>query len=127
MKVYLCGPINGCTDAEANDWREAVKVHFPDAINPMRRDYRGEEDESVNEITDLDELDLRRCDVVVRNYTKPSDGSSFEQCIARRELGIPVVVWAAPGANISPWVRRYATCIVYSLEALIAKLKEIAA
>ena len=23
--VYLCGPINGCTDSECRDWREYVK------------------------------------------------------------------------------------------------------
>lgn len=43
MKVYLAGPINGCTDAEAKNWREELKTHFPNAIDPMKRDYRGVE------------------------------------------------------------------------------------
>ena len=41
IKVYLCGPINGCTDTEAKNWREAVKEHFPASVDPMKRDYRG--------------------------------------------------------------------------------------
>jgi len=30
MKVYLCGPINGCTDEECKNWRETVKAQLPD-------------------------------------------------------------------------------------------------
>jgi hypothetical protein len=43
MKVYLCGPINGCTDSECIDWRAAAKKRLSDTIDPMRRDYRGRE------------------------------------------------------------------------------------
>ena len=28
MTVYLAGPINGCTDAEALDWRAEAAAHF---------------------------------------------------------------------------------------------------
>lgn len=31
--VYLCGPINGCTDAECNDWRSYAKAHLPDTLD----------------------------------------------------------------------------------------------
>lgn len=51
--VYLCDPINGCTDDEATTWREKAKGLLqskdPSAMNnymcvdPMRRDYRGRE------------------------------------------------------------------------------------
>lgn len=65
-KIYLCGPIAGCSDAEAHDWRDWVKKQVetqygPDdpghpnqskwkmitkegwanCLDPMRRDYRG--------------------------------------------------------------------------------------
>lgn len=46
MKIYLCGPINGCTDDECNDWRSAIKhdwwveQYCHRTIDPMRRDYR---------------------------------------------------------------------------------------
>ena len=35
MKVYLGGPINGCTDEEASGWREAVKVIQEDALRRL--------------------------------------------------------------------------------------------
>lgn len=65
MKVYLCGPINGCTDAEAKDWREIAKGAFPGAIDPMVRDYRGKEAVAYREIVDLDKRDVREADVIL--------------------------------------------------------------
>lgn len=76
MKIYLCGPINGCTDEECKDWREAAKKRFPETIDPMRRDYRGRETECVNEIVELDKLDVNDCDVMLVNNPKPSVGTS---------------------------------------------------
>ena len=55
MKVYLCGPIAGCTDEECMDWRENAKTILHNAnistLDPMRRDYRGTKDiVSANEL-----------------------------------------------------------------------------
>lgn len=123
-KPYLCGPINGCTDSEANDWRDLLIEHFPSAINPMVRDYRGKEVESYREIVDLDKRDVRECDVVVVNYVKPSVGTSMEVFYAW-EIGKPVIVWCAEGTVISPWLRYHSTCIVHSVEDLIAAVQRM--
>ena len=40
MVVYLCGPIQDCTDSECKDWRIAATAKFPHSLDPMRRDYR---------------------------------------------------------------------------------------
>jgi len=125
MRVYLCGPINGCTDEECNDWREEITKSFPDAINPMIRDYRGKEAESYREIVDLDKRDVRNADCILVNYSKPSVGTSMEVFYAW-SLGIPVIVWRAPGASISPWLRYHSTALTHSLSDAIAKLEEIA-
>lgn len=125
MKPYLCGPINGCTDAEANNWRDAVTEVFPESINPMKRDYRGKELTNYREIVDLDKRDIRGAEVMLVNYDKPSVGTSMEIFYAW-QLGIPVVVWADKETRMSPWMLYHSTAIVHSLAEVVAKLKEIA-
>ena len=105
---YLCGPINGCTDAECVTWRKHVKKTFPRAIDPMRRDYRGRTDECYREIVDLDKQDVRRCDVVLVNYVKPSVGTSMEMFYAWT-IGKPVVLWRLQGVSVSPWLLYHST------------------
>ena len=51
--LYLCGGINGLSDSDCTDWREFCKKqleHTHKILDPMRRDYRGREDQCVNEI-----------------------------------------------------------------------------
>lgn len=112
--IYLCGPINGCTDEECNDWRSLVKQLWGDrCLDPMVRDYRGKEAESYREIVELDKLDIRRADIVMVSYSKPSVGTSMEVFYAWT-LGKPVVVVCSPDATISPWLRYHATALVHS-------------
>jgi nucleoside 2-deoxyribosyltransferase len=122
MKVYLCGPINGCTDAEAKDWREYVKSQLADTLDPMRRDYRGREDQCVNDIVELDKIDVTNSDVLLVNYDKPSVGTSMEVLYAF-ERGKLVVVVAKPDASISPWLRYHSHKIAHSFAEAIAFIK----
>lgn len=117
--IYLCGPINGCTDEECKDWREMVKAQWSGAtLDPMRRDYRGKEDESVNEIVELDKIDVMNSDVILVNYDKPSVGTSMEILYAF-ERGKLVVVVAAEGARISPWLRYHSHAILPTFAAAL--------
>lgn len=122
--IYLCGPINGCTDAECKDWREFVKSKWSGkTLDPMRRDYRGREDESVNEIVTLDKVDIANSDVILVNYDKPSVGTSMEIYIAFETQKLVVVV-AANSARISPWMRYHSHAIVDSFDAALSYIKE---
>lgn len=118
MSIYLCGPINGCTDAEANDWRSAIKMIFANTIDPMVRDYRGKEATAYREIVDLDKRDVRQADVILVNYDKPSVGTSMEVFYAWT-LGKPIIVWCRFDAVISPWLRYHSTCLVHSMVEVI--------
>jgi nucleoside 2-deoxyribosyltransferase len=105
-KVYLCGPINGCTDAECKDWRAFARENLlRKTYDPMVRDYRGREMEPgiAAEIVEFDKLDVDNCDTVLVNYVKPSVGTSMEVLYAW-ERGKRVVVVHEPGAVLSPWL-----------------------
>lgn len=115
MKVYLCGPINGMSDAEANDWRTEAKKRLPDTLDPMRRDYRGKEAESYREIVELDKIDVERSDVLLVLFGKPSVGTSMEIYHAWLHR-VPVVVVCQAATVISPWMRYHSTKIVHSFE-----------
>lgn len=110
MKVYLCGPINGCTDEECKDWREEMKAHLGPSccIDPMRRDYRGQEAQAFRQIVELDKLDVLEADAILVNYDRPSVGTSMEVLYAWMHHK-PVVIVHPEGANISPWLRYHAT------------------
>ena len=113
-KVYLCGPINGCTDAECNDWRELVKMMLTgETINPMRRDYRGREleDGIDREIVRGDMEDCLDADVLLAFHPKPSSGTDMEIFYVSFVLKKPVVTIIPEGAPLSPWVKRFSTII----------------
>lgn len=102
--LYLCGPINGCTDTEANTWRDLVKGMWPyGTIDPMRRDYRGVESVRWKEIVELDKADIAFCSALIVNYLKPSVGSSMEIFFAH-SIGKPIALVHAPGTALSPWL-----------------------
>lgn len=124
--LYLCGPINGCTDAECKDWREYVKGLWEGpTLDPMRRDYRGREDESVREIVELDKVDVTNSDVLLVNYDRPSVGTSMEILYAW-ERGKLVVVVVKEDERISPWLRYHAHAIRHSFADALAFIRSAA-
>jgi nucleoside 2-deoxyribosyltransferase len=121
--LYLCGPINGCTDAEASDWRNYVTARYEGrCIDPMVRDYRGREVEAFREIVELDKIDVIEADIILVNYDKPSVGTSMEVLYAW-ERGKRVIVVCREDAVISPWLRYHAHHIVHSFDDAIVIVK----
>jgi nucleoside 2-deoxyribosyltransferase len=120
MKVYLCGGINGLSDSNCIDWREYAKARLlHGALDPMRRDYRGKEDESVNEIVKGDLDDIERCPILLVNATRPSWGTAMEIVYAFG-LGKRIVSWVGD-SRVSPWLRYHSSSIHASLDAAIAE------
>jgi len=124
MRVYLAGPINGCTDDEANTWRDIAKSALgkENCIDPMRRDYRGREDECLDEIVILDKLDIVDSDVVLANCWQFSVGTSMEVLFAS-ERGKSVIAVVKPGATVSPWLRFHALAVVDDLDRALTLIK----
>jgi nucleoside 2-deoxyribosyltransferase len=118
--IYLCGPINGCTDEECKDWREYVKgLWSGPTLDPMRRDYRGIEDQAVKDIVEFDKIDVMNSDVILVSYDKPSVGTSMEIMYAF-ERGKLVVVVAKEGTRISPWMRYHSHQILPSFAEAVS-------
>jgi nucleoside 2-deoxyribosyltransferase len=116
VTVYLCGPINGCTDAECKDWRAYAKAQLPKTLDPMARDYRGRELEPgiAREIVENDKLDIDQSDVILVNYVKPSVGTSMEILYAW-ERGKKIVIVSEAEAVLSPWLIYHSLKIVHSM------------
>lgn len=116
MTTYLCGGINGLSDADCRDWRESAKeLLATSTLDPMRRDYRGREDESINEIVSGDLEDIAACHFVLVNAIRPSWGTAMEIVYAR-QAGKYIVAWTGD-ARVSPWLRYHCDEIHQTLEA----------
>lgn len=103
--IYLCGPINGRSDEDAKNWREHVKARWLGfCLDPMRRDYRGQESGNESEIVRADLEDIDLCDGLVVYFDKPSVGTSMEVFYAKYVKNKPVVVINASGKPLSPWL-----------------------
>lgn len=103
LRVYLCGPINGCNDSECKDWREYAKLIIRKAIDPMARDYRGRELEPgiAKEIVENDKADIDGCDVILVNYVKPSIGTAME-ILYGWERGKRIIIVCEAETALSP-------------------------
>jgi nucleoside 2-deoxyribosyltransferase len=122
LTVYLAGPINGCTDEEATGWRTEATARLSGAwsvLDPMTRDYRGHEAESVDAIVVGDLRDIAAADALLVNATRPSWGTAMELVYAHQQ-GKRIVAFGA--ARPSPWLLYHATTVVATLDDALAEL-----
>ena len=86
-------------------------------IPMMRRKFVDREVDSANEIVEFDLLDVRNADIILVNYSRPSIGTSMEVFYASHVLGKFVVAFSPyEYRECSPWMVRYCTKILGSLE-----------
>ena len=125
--VYLSGPIMDEHEGLARKWRDIAESllssHFR-LLDPMRRNFRDKEVDSANEIVEFDLQDIRDADIVLVNYCKPSMGTSMEVFYASHDLGKFVIAFSPFSfKDSSPWMVRYCTKILSSLEEACKYLK----
>lgn len=118
LTVYLCGPIQNCTDSDCKDWRQhCIKNLNANCLDPMVRDYRGIEITHQKEIVENDKIDIDNSDILIVNYIKPSVGTSMEILYAwERSKKIFIVT---PETNLSPWMLYHSHKIFKSFDEII--------
>lgn len=119
MKVYLAGPIFGMNNYQAKAWRNHAKKVRPDIewVDPMVRDYRGVEDQNVEQVVAGDLADIAGCDAVLAAVENPSWGTAMEVRAAHAEMHKRVIgfKWKV---STSPWLQQHATVVRSIEEAL---------
>ncbi len=123
-KLYLAGPINGCSDDEANGWRSKVKLLHPNVLDPMSRDYRGKEAENCASIVEGDKRDIDSCDALLVYFEKPSVGTSMEVLYAW-ERQKPVILIDYSGRPLSPWLLYHSSIVCRSIEEAVCRFSEM--
>lgn len=126
-KIYLCGPIKDCVDEESKDWRTRAKERLAGRfilLDPMRRNFRDSELDSANEIVEFDLQDIRDADLLLVNYSKASIGTAMETFYASHDEGKFVVAFSPIAyRECSPWMVKFATKILPSLEEALAYIE----
>lgn len=112
---------------KAREWRKAAAEELGDSfilLDPMRRNFQDRAVDSANEIVEFDLQDIRSADLLLVNYNKPSIGTAMEVFYASQNLGKFVVAFSPFSfKDSSPWMVRYCTKILPSLEAAIQYIK----
>lgn len=111
----------------AREWRNTAKTLLGDdfkTLDPMRRKFIDRQVDSANEIVEFDLQDVRDADIILVNYNKPSIGTSMEIFYASYNLGKFVVAFSPfEYRDCSPWMARFCTKILPSLEDAVAYIK----
>lgn len=114
--VYLCGPINGKSDAECNDWRSKARHLLGGSfvvVDPMARDFRGKEDMNVEQIVLGDIADIDAADFLLVRADSPSWGTAME--VRHAFVTGKKIVAFTEADRISPWLRYHTHAIYESL------------
>jgi nucleoside 2-deoxyribosyltransferase len=127
-KVYLSGPIMDEHHGAARAWRDEAKRRLGGdfaLLDPMRRNFKDREVDSANEIVEFDLQDVRDADILLVNYSKASIGTAMEVFYASQNLGKFVVAFSPFSfKDSSPWMVRYCTKILPTLEAACDYVRE---
>ncbi len=127
-RIYLCGPIMDEHEGHARAWRQRAKellAHDFTLLDPMRRNFKDREVDSANEIVEFDLQDIRDADIILVNYNKTSIGTSMEVFYAAHDLKKFVVAFSPFSfKDSSPWMVRFCTKILPTLEDACAYVKE---
>jgi nucleoside 2-deoxyribosyltransferase len=114
-RIYLAGP------PYADEYRRRAATLIDElglvAVDPMRRDYRGDTRGHEAEIVVGDLAEIESCDAVLACFTSPDEGTAMEAWYAHG-LGKHVVAYTG-GTPPHPWT-------VYVSDAICDQLEDAA-
>ena len=126
--IYLSGPIMDEHEGVARAWREEAKRLLGSdfrILDPMRRKFVDRQVDSANEIVEFDLQDVRDADIILVNYSKASIGTAMEVFYAAHDIRKFVVSFSPLSfEECSPWMVRFSTKILRSLEEACAYIHE---
>jgi len=91
-----------------------------EAVDPMRRDYRGATEGYEQEIVAGDLADIDSSDAVLASFTAPDEGTAMEAWYAHSR-GVPVVVYTG-GSWAHPWTVYVSRSVHVTLEDAVRAL-----
>jgi nucleoside 2-deoxyribosyltransferase len=117
-RVYLAGP------PFADEYRRRAaalaRERGWEAVDPMRRDFRGRTQGRETEIVEGDLSDIQDCDAVLAAFTSPDEGTAMEAWYAHT-LGKRVVAYTG-GSPAHPWTVYVADEVHADLEHAVEAL-----
>lgn len=103
VALYLSGPMDHCTRAERDDWRDYVKAWWSGCIlDPCRREGKNRDPQ---QLVMMDKADIMNSDVLLVNYWKNGTGTPMEIMYAFDRGKIVVIV--VPDVNNCSWWLKY--------------------
>lgn len=126
MKVYLAGPIFGCSSDEISKWREYVKEALGEkqCYDPYAEnvEFHGKEQENTAAIVTTDKKAISESDILLANCWQPSYGTIME-ILCAYSLGLKVLVVFPSDQPLSPWLHYHADAIVPTVDEAIERIK----
>ena len=118
MRVYLAGP--PFADEYRRRASELIRRAGWEAVDPMRRDFRGRTSGHEDEIVRGDLADIDSCDALLAAFTHPDEGTAMEAWYAHG-AGKRVVAYTG-GTPPHPWTVYVADAVFAELEDAVAGL-----
>ena len=117
-RVYLAGP--PFADEYRRRAESLARAAGWEAVDPMRRDFRGATVGHEEEIVSGDLADIDACDAMLAAFTSADEGTAMEAWYAHSRR-IPVVVYTG-GSPAHPWTVYVAASVHSTLEDAVAAL-----
>jgi nucleoside 2-deoxyribosyltransferase len=123
MRVYLAGPLQGCTPEGQSLWRDEVTAKLKERGIEVSDPFRAETMHSgnVKAIVEGDKAAVEGSDYVLAFCWKPSTGTAMEILHAYLK-GVPVLVVVPTDQKVNPWLRYHAYILYSTIDEAVAHL-----